>query len=96
MRTFIRLLFSAAIISVVVVTYQGKNGFESLVRLNHTEVGLKHQEAALLKEIRRLEQDIHRATHDQEYLQNQARKELLVSSPDEIVYIFPEDRTAGR
>ncbi len=96
MRTLIRLLFSAAIISVLVVTYRGKNGFEGLMRLNYSERTLKRQEATLLKEIRELEHDIHRATYDVDYLQNQAREELLVSSPNEIVYIFPEDRGAER
>lgn len=96
MRVIVRLLFLAAIISVVSATLYGKNGVERLVQLNRTEGALKRQEAAMLKEIRQLEHEIHRATYDSQYLTNQARAELLVSSPEEVVYIFPEDRSTAK
>ena len=74
------------VVFALLATMCGKD----IVRLKAENVALKRQQAALKKERDELKAELEN-TSEQEYIRDQARKQLRLLNPGEILFIFDEE-----
>ena len=74
----------------MLVTMCGKD----IVRLKAENIALKKQQVALEKQRDELQEEL-KNTSNQEYIREQARKQLKLLNPGEILFTFDDDESGG-
>ena len=87
------ILFSIALL-LLVFTIFGEHGLLHLQEINRELSNLEYKNREIKSEIIALQNRIYAIEHDAEYLETEAREQLGLSKPGEIVYIFPEQRSS--
>lgn len=85
-------LFAMALLSLVLLMHEifGRNGYMTLRREKKDYTALQQQIQKVSKENQQLEQRIHALTNNPEAIEKQARDQLRLARPGEIIYTLPD------
>lgn len=85
-------LFAMALLSLVLLMHEifGRNGYMTLRREKKNYTALQQQIQKVSKENQQLEQKIHALKDNPEAIEKQARDQLRLARPGEIIYTLPD------
>lgn len=92
MRRFSWIVLLLLGLAVLCLTAVGKQGLVHLLQLNHELKIVAEKNEALKQEISTSKQSIAETKHDPNALEKQAREELGLSRPGEIIYLLPQQK----
>lgn len=85
-------IFAMALLSLVLLMHEifGRNGYMTLRREKKDYTALQQHIQKLSNENQQLEQKIHALTNNPEAIEKQARDQLQLARPGEIIYTLPD------
>jgi len=88
-------IFMMALLSLVMLMHEvfGKNGYLTLRHEKKEYTALQQQVQAVSEENQRLEQKIHTLKNNPEAVEKQARDQLHLAKPGEIIYMLPDRKS---
>jgi cell division protein FtsB len=89
-------LFAMALLSLILLMHEifGRNGYITLRREKKDYTALQQQIQKVSNENQQLEQKIHALTNNPEAIEKQARDQLRLAKPGEIIYTLPDQGLA--
>jgi cell division protein FtsB len=89
-------IFVLALLSLVMLMHEifGRNGYMTLRREKKEYTVLQQQTQTISEENQRLEQKIHSLKNNPEAVEKQARDQLHLAKPGEIIYMLPNKAPA--